>query len=294
LILALVAAPALAQGTDQPPAQRDLMIISEWLGRSEQSVRTYDSIEQAYFEGRKLKEGGNEKDAIRFPRQSFRLVRGADEALTFTVVRSRSNESWAFTVDTAGDAVRLHRIGPADTLAGSTDPRCDILIRREAGQFAGRTSQGCAKPAGIAITQQAIWEGPGLEASGWTRYRLAREFQCFVDVPGVGGGRNIPYKRYGPFPVLDQGGTARFTTQETPPRTLEIKLRNVAWGYNNAPGQFTRNSLTMYISTIDAAGVPTEGAYAFAEPTAQRLGVNLKHLLANCAIVPLERAKPEF
>ena len=75
---------------------------------------------------------------------------------------------------------------------------------------------------------------------------------------------------------------------------LEVKLRNVAWGFNNAPGQFTRNSLTMYISEIDASGKAVEGAYVFGEPTAQRLGVNLKHLLANCAMVPLERAKPEF
>jgi hypothetical protein len=282
-MLAMAATPAVAQGTDQPSAQRDLMIIGEWLGRDGHS---YSSLEQAYFEGRRLREGGNQKDAVRNPERSFTLARIEGADTTYKVERDGRSERWEFTVDASGTAVRLAR--------GNSDPRCDVLLRREAGQFAGRTSPGCAKPGGILITDGVIWEGDGADTSTWTRYRRARIFTCFVDVPGVGGGRHIPYKRYGPFSVIDQGGTARFTTQETPPRTLEIKLRNVAWGYNNAPGQFTRNSLTMYISTIDAAGVPTEGAYVFGEPTAQRLGVNLKHLLANCAIVPLERAKPEF
>jgi hypothetical protein len=286
LLLSLCPGISFAQGTDQLPAQRDLMVLAEWLPHAGEPPRTYDSIEQAYFEGRRLKAGGNEKDAVTNPRHSFKLSHGGKNSMAYTIERDGMVEQWTMSVDAGGTAVRLNR--------GNTDPRCDFLIRREAGQFTGRTASGCGSTMGIAITERAIWIGDGPDASSWTQYRLAREFQCFVDVPGVGGGRNIPYKRYGPFAVLDQGGKARFTTQETPPRTLEIRLRNVAWGYNNAPGQFTRNSLTLYISTIDAAGVATEGAYVFGEPTAQRLGVNLKHLLANCAIVPLERAKPEF
>ena len=283
-IIALVPVGAVAQGTDQPPAQRDLMVIGEWLGNSEQAPRTYDSIEQAYFEGRRLKPGGNEKDAVRFPRRSLKLSRS--ESASYVVDRDSKTERWSFSIDASGDAVRLSR--------DAADRRCDLLIRREAGQFAGRTAPGCAVPAGIAMTPQSIWMGNGTDASGWTRYRLARKFQCFVDVPGVGGGRAIPYKRFGPFPIFDQRGKARVVTQETPPRTLEITLRNVTWAYNNAPGQFTRNSLTMYVSTIGDDGKATEAAYAFGEPTAQRIGVNLKHLLANCAMVPLENAKPEF
>ncbi len=285
-LLALLPVAAFAQGTDQPPAQRDLMVIGEWLTNLSEPARTYDSLEQAYFEGRRLKPGGNEKDAIKFPRNSFTLTRVAGDAVVYAVAFASGRQSiWTLGVDPSGDAVRISEGG---------DPNCYILLRREAAQFAGRTNSACNQPAGMIIAERQIWLGYGLESSGWTRYRLAREFQCFVDVPGVGGGRAIPYKRFGPFKVLDQGGKVQFATQETPPRTLEIKLRNVAWGYNNAPGQFTRNSLTMYISEIDASGKATEGAYVFGEPTAQRIGVNLKHLLANCAIVPLERAKPEF
>jgi hypothetical protein len=288
LALLLLVAPAavLAQGTDQPPAQRDLMVIGEWLGKASDAPRHYDSIEQAYFEARRIKPGSSEKDAIKNPRRSFTTTRLAGDALAYGVERDGKTERWTLTVDTDGNAVRVAR--------GNADPRCDVLLRREAGQFAGRTSAGCAKPGGLLVTDGAIWEGEGADIASWTRYRRARLFQCFVDVPGVGGGRAVPYKRFGPFPVYDQGGSVRFTTHETPSRTLEIKLRNVAWGYNNAPGQFTRNSLTMYISEIDASGKATEGAYVFGEPTAQRIGVNLKHLLANCAMVPLENAKPEF
>ncbi len=285
-LLALLPATALAQGTDQPPAQRDLMVIGEWLGRATDEPRHYDSIEQAYFEARRIKPGSSEKDAVKNPRRSFVTTRVAGDALTYDVERDGRTERWKLTVDTDGNAVRVAR--------GNADPRCDVLLRREAGQFSGRTSPGCVKPGGLLVADGAIWEGDGTDTAAWTRYRRARLFQCFVDVPGVGGGRAVPYKRFGPFPVFDQGGSVRFTTHETPPRTLEVKLRNVAWGYNNAPGQFTRNSLTMYISEIDASGKATESAYVFGEPTAQRIGVNLKHLLANCAMVPLERAKPEF
>ncbi len=285
LLLLFVPVASFAQGTDQPPAQRDLMVIRAWLPQAGEPARTYDSIEQAYFEARRIKPGSSEKDAVKNPRNSFTLTRVPGDAVTFAVQFSEAKAGWTFSVDTSGEAVRVSQGG---------DPRCDILLRREAAQFAGETGKGCAKPAGMIVGERAIWLGYGTDRQAWTRHRLAREFQCFVDVPGVGGGRAVPYKRFGPFPVLDQGGSVRFTTHETPPRTLEVKLRNVAWAYNNAPGQFTRNSLTMYISETDAAGKATEGAYVFGEPTAQRIGVNLKHLLANCAMVPLERAKPEF
>jgi hypothetical protein len=282
----LIAAPVLAQGTDQPPAQRDLMVLTEWLPKAGEAARTYDSIEQAYFEGRRLKPGGTEKDAVRFPRRSLSLARGAGDPPGFDVTfPSGRTARWTFLIDASGTAIRVREEGAA---------RCDIVLRREAAQFTGRTEPGCKQPAGMIVAERAIWLGYGSEPQGWTRYRLARPFQCFIDVPGVGGGRAIPFKRFGPFPVLDQGGTMRITTHETPPRTIELTLRNVAWAYNNAPGQFTRNSLTMYVSTIGADGKPVEGGYAFGEPTAQRIGINLKHLLANCAMVPLEAARPEF
>ena len=261
------------------------MVIAEWLPHVGQSARTYDSIEQAYFEGRRLKSGGNERDAVANPRNSFTMSRLTGDMVAYTVEFPAMRVTWTLSVDASGDAVRMRQ---------GDDARCDILLRREASQFAGRTSGGCARPAGMIIAERAIWLSYGFDAARWTRYRAARSFTCFVDVPGVGGRRAIPYKRYGPFAVSDQGGTARFVTQEALPRTLEIKLRNVAWGHNNATGIFTRDSLTMYVSEVDESGKATEVAYAFGEPTAQRLGINLKHLLANCAIVPLERAKPEF
>lgn len=285
-LLMLPASAGWSQGTDQLTAQRNMMIIAQWLSTGPEDARRYDSIEQAYFEGRHIKEGGHETDAVRNPRRALTMTR-ANSALTrYTVERDGVRTDWTFSIDAAADAIRLNR--------GNSDARCDLLIRREVGQFAGHSSPGCVTPQGLALTETALWEGSGSDPQSWTRFRLARTFYCFADVPGVGGGRNIPFKRFGPFKTDDQGGKVRFVTHETPPRTMEITLRNVAWAYNNAPGQFTRNSLTMYISTIDGAGVATEGAYTFGEPTAQRIGINLKHILANCAMVPIERAKPEF
>jgi hypothetical protein len=282
-LIVLAAAPVFAQGTDQPPAQRDLMVLREWLGGR------YDSIEQAYFEGRQRREGGNETHAVANPRRALTLTMRAGETVADVTADGRA-QVWGFAVDaTDRTATRLSRRDAAGKPLG-----CDILIRRQAGQFSGLTEPGCKTPGGIAIAQNAIWSGPGTDPAAWTRMLKGRGFTCYVDVPGVGGGRAIPFKRYGPFRIDDQGGAATFITQETPPRALTLRLRNVAWAYNNAPGVFTRNSLTMYVGEKQPDGTSAEIAYVFGEPQAQRIGMNLKQLLANCAVVPLSEAKPEF
>lgn len=171
LALPLVALPASAawpQGTDQLTAQRNLMIVAQWLSAGPDDARRYDSIEQAYFEGRHIKEGGHETDAVRNPRRAFTMTR-ADAAQTrYSVESDGARADWTFSVDPAADAIRLNR--------GNSDARCDLLIRREAGQFAGHTAPGCAQPAGMALTETALWEGPGSDPQTWTRFRLARTF----------------------------------------------------------------------------------------------------------------------
>ncbi|QMW23441.1 hypothetical protein [Sandaracinobacteroides saxicola] len=279
ILAALSFSAAHAQGTDQLPAQRDLMVLGAWFAGDSR----WDSIEQAYFEGRQRREGGNERDAVDFPRRDLTLERLATTdllALRASVAGAPSTR-WRFTATPEG--VRLAR---------DDAPGCDLLLTRAAASFTGSTGPGCRAPLFLDIGERTILLGPSPARA--TRYLKSRAFTCYVDIPGVGGGRAIPFKRFGPFTVPDQGGSARFDTHETPPRTLELRLRNVAWAYNNAPGVFTRNSLTLYIAEIAADGGSKELAYVFGEPKAQRIGMNLKQLLANCAMVPLKDAKPEF
>jgi hypothetical protein len=271
---ALLPAPAPAQGTDQPPAQRDAQIIARWLPGA------WDSIEQAYFEGRRNRPGGTEADARANPRAALAIVA---EAEVLRVRRATGEELW-----------RLEPAAEVTRLLTSRAGVCPVLLRREAGQFAGSAEPTCrGERRTLLITQRELWEGPGDDRAALTRFRRARSFTCYVDIPGVGGGRAIPFRRHGPFEVSDQGGEARFQTAETPPRELSIRLRSVAWPYNNAPTGFTRDSLTLYVAEM-AGGERREIAYGWGEPGATRLGLNLKQLLVNCAVVPPDRAEPEF
>lgn len=275
-LLALAAA-AHAQGTDQPPAERDLMVIARWLPGQ------WDSLEQAYFEGRRNRPGGTEADAVAHPRQALAIAADPADRRAFRVTRGSTTETWRLAP--AGDLVRLETDRPGV---------CPLLLLREAGQFGGSAAPGCrGERRTLLLAEGTLLEGPGDDRARLARFRRARSFTCHVDIPGVGGGRAIPFRRHGPFTLPDQGGEAVFTTAEEPPRTLAIRLRNVAWAYNNAPGVFTRNSLTLYVAEVED-GARREIAYGWTEPEASRIGLNLKQLLVNCAIVPPEAAEPEF
>ncbi|WP_448586971.1 hypothetical protein [Thermaurantiacus sp.] len=276
LLAALPAAPLLAQGTDQPPAQRDQQVIAHWLAGD------WDSLEQAYFEGRQRRDGGTEADARDHPRRRLAIAPAGPDR--FRVARDGTSvETWTLARD--GNTLRLLTDRPGV---------CPLLLRREAGQFAGQPPSACrGERRTLLLAPGALWEGPGDSRESLTRYRRARQFTCHVDIPGVGGGRNIPFRRHGPFVLPDQGGEAVFETDENPPRTLAIRLRNVAWAYNNAPSGFTRNSLTLYAAEL-AGGVRRELGYGWTEPGATRIGLNLVQLLANCAMVPADAAAPEF
>jgi hypothetical protein len=63
---------------------------------------------------------------------------------------------------------------------------------------------------------------------------------------------------------------------------------------NEGDGAFNRNSLVLYVSERQADGGVREHGYAFTDPAADRIGLNLKWLLANCALVPRAAARPEM
>ena len=116
-----------------------------------------------------------------------------------------------------------------------------------------------------------------------------RPFKCYADIPGVGGGRDEPYDRYGEFELHDQGGSTWFTTKDG--RELGISLLLVDWPINNYEGVFTRDSFVVYVSEkID--GERMEHGYAFTVPEADRIGINLKWMLVLCYMQSNRDATP--
>ncbi|MDW8258805.1 MAG: hypothetical protein RML32_05135, partial [Gammaproteobacteria bacterium] len=110
-----------------------------------------------------------------------------------------------------------------------------------------------------------------------------------------GGGRDIPFERYDGLQVHDRGGTAWFKSRETPAREIGLSLRAVTWHVLNESNRyFNRDSLVLYVLERKADGSVQSHPYGFTEPRAERIGLNLGWILANCAITPRELARPEL
>lgn len=194
---------------------------------------------------------------------------------------------------------------------------CDVFWRREAGQFHGAMKDGSCTwewpGKGIATTdyhmmlaENAFWVRDGtMDSKGnrltgnpdriYHKLTRARDFTCYADMPGVSGGRDIPYTRFNDLKITDQGGLARFVSNEDTPRTIQISLRNVDWQMNNESEGYTRDSLVMYISSLKDDGSPGDFfGYTFTQPDAERLGINLGFILVNCFVESNRDSTPEF
>lgn len=327
-----------SQGQDGTPPERDIAVIAEML------PGTYDNREQVYFDGRL----GVREDA-RHERVTSVITRvdlPAFGEFVFFVRDHRDNEPdtphrlrlYSFAPDNPVNAIRMKNylllsedeiarykdahivpdvltgLTPANTLHVSG---CDVLWRREAGQFRGRTESGDCRweseeygdvttEYDLMLSHQALWtlaqdyNADGELVAGnpdGVHYKLtrARDFTCYADMPGVSGGRDIPFTRFDNLQITDQGGQARFVSKEDPPRTIEINLRNVDWQMNNETGAYTRDSLVMYIFERNEDGSAGEFfGYTFTQPDAERLGINLGFILVNCFMVSNREATPEF
>jgi len=201
---------------------------------------------------------------------------------------------------------------------------CDFLFKRRAESFRGTQRDGACQyrqpghQSGRRVKEQNVIEVSAGDVfvtdnrfAADTGERLggtadgepfwlerARAFQCYVDVPGVGGGRDEAYRRYEPIAIHDKGGTHWFRTDGNNgqgARELGIALQAVTWHVlNETSGNFNRNSLVVYVMEKLADGRIKDHGYAFTEPDAERIGVNLQWMLVNCALVPPAAAKPSM
>ena len=273
LILSLaVARQTYAQGQDTTPWSRDLQVIEVML------PGFYSNANQAYFDGRR--EVDNPQ-----PRQNL-LIETAPHGFTATLSAPDgsviSEQHWSLEADDAQKAVRM-TITDRD---GSI--HCPIWWTRDAAQFSARGDQDCddgnISPEALTLAQQQFWWTPRKRSPAPAlKLHRAREFTCYADIPGVGGGRDEPYPRYDNLSLHDQGAETWFVDQDG--RHLGLRLFNVDWPINNYDGYFTRDSLVIYVIEKRDDGSIKEHGYAFTLPEANRIGINLKWLLASCFMV---------
>ncbi|MEZ5500164.1 MAG: CpcT/CpeT family chromophore lyase [Steroidobacteraceae bacterium] len=322
-------ANCFAQGQDSTPGERNLLVMAQLLPGE------YDNANQAYFDGRRKLSQDNRHErlhvvitrvaASQFGPYTFlwSTEQGSTgsrprEARLISLSAGPDDEDvtmyqW-FGVNAELTPAQLATLSPRVT---QRSPGCEYVFRRRGEQFVGRqrqracrfTWQGKPVYTDNEITLSAnsylfvdhkFRVGDDKRLTGVTSaepYWLerARLFHCYVDIPGVGGGRDIPFRRYDDIQLHDKGGSYWFKTDEPEPRELGISLQAVTWQVlNERNGNFNRNSLVLYVSERLGEGVTKEHGYAFTEPTAGRIGINLKWLLANCAMTPRSLAVPEL
>jgi len=320
---------ARAQGQDSTPGERYLLVMAELL------PGIYDNANQHYFDKRRALEEEDRHirinasitriDAPAFgpyaflwvyhyksvddDRNSYRIATlSADGADDEVVMRHYSR------FDGEINATELADLQPADL---RRTEGCDYHFKRRASQFHGvQKDKSCRfdwegrevytantielSEAGLWFVDHKLIVDTGERVTGVTSgepfwLERARVFHCYADIPGVGGGRDIPFDRYEDFTLHDKGGSHWFTTRDDEKRNIGLVLQSVTWHVlNEKNGNFNRNSLVLYTLEKMEDGSVKDHGYAFTEPEATRIGNNMKWMLVNCAMTPRDQARPEL
>lgn len=297
-----IVSPAFAQGEDGTRAERNLQIIAETL------PGIYDNANQAYFDKR-LNEPEDQRH-VRFNAKLSRIEAPALGQYVFLSHLKDSNDTiipllFSLETDSITDVVRMKVFEPGNTTQDNYNYQnarylngCDILWREEAGQFRAiaeqsRCTASTSTPSAMLLSEDALWMTFHGDKRSYFTLERTRNFSCYIDVPGVGGGRDIPYKRYQITDIHDKGGKAWVKLDDG--SEVSIMLQNIRWPMNNLKNIFTRHSFVIYIGQKQSAeDEEKEITYAWTVPKAQRIGVNLKWMLVNCFMLNNEEVTPFF
>jgi len=196
-------------------------------------------------------------------------------------------------VDAHLDPSKLEGLTPADT---RQMPGCDVFWRKRAAEFDGQMKAGAcsfvSQRSGkriiidddLTLTRDEIWISDRAEdedgnyvfgnKAGIPHKNIkARRFECWIAAQHEDG-ENWTFRQG--MEIWDQGGRIWIDTDEEEPQTVGIKMRNVRWPTGN-----NRDSLVLYAHRKgEAAAI----SYAWGEPTATRLAMNLRWMQASCTL----------
>jgi len=287
MFLAVTTSTSFAQGEDSTTAARDLLVINAML------PGIYANANQSYFDGRGDRETKHKPLFVDV--RTVEVSSAGDRVVSATGYFNNDPEQaldpmlWSLSEDPSSNTVRMRIWQVTETELGMPASinldaggrsYCDVFWRRESGQFRATSDGGCdAFASAFQLSETALWINYENEDAGDYELHRARPFECYADIPGVGGGVDIPYKRFDDFKIHDQGGRFRFTSDEG--QDLLVMLWKVDWPINNQSGIFTRDSLVLYVNEFIDDEMK-QHAYAFTPPASDRIGMNLKWMLVNC------------
>ena len=200
----------------------------------------------------------------------------------------------ALLVDAHLDLTKLSGLSPEQT---RVLPGCDVFWRRQSNHFVGyMTPNACSYVSSesgkriifnddLLLTEDALWISDRAQDEEGNRVfghptgvphknRKARRFECWMTAMQRDG--EWTFRRG--LEIYDQGGMVWLETEEEVPQQVGIKMRNVRWPYGN-----NRPSLVLYAYRPDEDRAVS---YAWADPSAQRIGINLRWMQASCTLAP--------
>jgi len=198
----------------------------------------------------------------------------------------------ASLVDAHLDPTKLSGLSPEQT---RVLPGCDVFWRRQSNHFVGyMTPNACSYVSSesgkriifnddLLLTEEALWISDRAQDEEGNRVfghptgvphknRKARRFECWMTAMRRDG--EWTFRRG--LEIHDQGGMVWLETEEEAPQQVGIKMRNVRWPYGN-----NRPSLVLYAYRPDEDRAVS---YAWADPSAQRIGINLRWMQASCTL----------
>ncbi len=302
VVLLALSGLAIGQGEDGTRYERDAQVISQLL------PGVYDNYNQVYFDGRTglPKDEIHQRREIRIEltsgsRQSARNVFSVSDKMTFNLDRYgnpteaprivNSKKEFVVFANNEQSGVQMdifvREEDGSENRGSQQEPDCSVIFVREASQFSSSQLSGCDDIASeYTLSEKQLFVSINAEEdrlSSDVSYQLnrARLFECYVDIPGVSGGRDQAYERYEGYTLHDQGGSIEITTRDADKRQFIISLANIDWPINNHHDVFTRDVLVFYLSERTEDGVENLG-YSFTEPDVKRTGINFKWLLMSC------------
>ena len=304
ITLLLIGAPIIhAQGQDSTSFERDELIVSEFL------PGFYSNYNQVYFNNRskvpnKERHERREIEIKEIKTNVFSItdtfinanifekpITDEDKEISHAIIMVKANnieKAVQLDIYKSDDSYSLDDL--------NKDPDCTVMLIRGAEEFYARERMAkCDELTNVStLSKKHLFvhmdESSGIKTNIPYKLNEARAFECYVDVPGVSGGRDLPYKRYEPFVIHDQGGTFEIVT-DYEQRNLVFRLVNVDWELNNHIGVFTRDVFVLYAEERTDEGYIING-YTFTEPDITRIGINFKWMLVSCFMESNKFATP--
>lgn len=240
-------------------------MIAALAGLSMVAVAAAETLLPGIYTNEEQVEFGREAGAAPLPWVGVEISREADglHLRTVDAYGERGAEHQKISLEAEGEGVRL------------TMGRCRRLFAPgQTGAYENVATSGtCASPAAlVAISANGLTmrlpDGRNLSLL------RARAWRCWAAIPRADG------SWWGKREILlhDRGGRARLETDEPDPRRFVLRMRNVVF-----PEPPNQPSIVLYVHGEDPVRATS---YAWGEPGAQRIGINLRTMQASCSLIP--------